>query len=394
MRRLATAASITAFLFFVANEARADFSVVPLPEILTDPNEGNTYGLLPVILLLDRDQKLEHIIAHDVRWNRITGVFGAFRLFGYPTIDQRYFLTLRKSQKIDEDYIGEYEHIGLWDGALAVLANVTYWRDSRLRFYGFGNDTDDDSETNYTQRRMAALLRVGYRPTPNWEIAWQGRAEDLSIRPGGVDDLPFTGEVFPDTTGLEGSTVHSEGLIVSYDDRDSQRITTRGLLGQARVEVVDRALGSSTSFVKWGFEVRKFHPWRERFVLAMRGALDYLSGVNQTPFYERHDLGGVKTLRGFGNGRFVDAHRFVGTLELRTLAYARRLFDVLTEIEVAPFLDAGRVFSKMTAFPLEALHYVGGIGFRGIVRPQVVGFVDVGFGSDGPAVFTGLDYPF
>ncbi len=70
------------------------------------------------------------------------------------------------------------------------------------------------------------------------------------------------------------------------------------------------------------------------------------------------------------------------------------MFDVTTELEVAPFIDAGEVFHSKSTVPVDDLHFVGGIGFRGLVRPQVVGFVDVGFGSDGPAVFTGLDYPF
>jgi hypothetical protein len=52
------------------------------------------------------------------------------------------------------------------------------------------------------------------------------------------------------------------------------------------------------------------------------------------------------------------------------------------------------VFPSSHTVPVDALHLVGGVGFRGVVRPQVVGFVDVGYGSDGPAVFTGLDYPF
>jgi hypothetical protein len=68
------------------------------------------------------------------------------------------------------------------------------------------------------------------------------------------------------------------------------------------------------------------------------------------------------------------------------------MFDVQTELEVAPFLDVGEVFSRTV--PVDDFHYVGGVGFRGVVRPQVVGFVDIGYGSDGPAVFTGLDYPF
>src|SRR5205085_3236028 len=146
-------------------------SVVPLPEILTDPNEGNTYGFLPVLLLLDRNGRLENIIADDVRYNKITGVFPAFRLFGFPTVDQRYYVTLRKSQKIDEDYIGEYERDGIFGGSTDVLVNVTYFRDSRLRFFGFGNSSRTSQETNYTQRKMASLVRVGYRPIENWELA-------------------------------------------------------------------------------------------------------------------------------------------------------------------------------------------------------------------------------
>jgi len=64
------------------------------------------------------------------------------------------------------------------------------------------------------------------------------------------------------------------------------------------------------------------------------------------------------------------------------------------EIEVAPFVDVGNVFRDGTQFPIKALHKVGGVGFRGIARPSVVGYVDIGYGSDGTAVFTGINYPF
>jgi outer membrane protein assembly factor BamA len=372
----------------------AGLSVVPLPEILTDPNEGNTYGFLPVLLLLDRNGRLEHIIADDVRYNKITGVFPSFRLFGFPTIDQRYYVTLRKSEKIDQDYIGEYERDGVLDGAMDVLVNVTYFRDSRLRFFGFGNNTGDEGESNYTQRKFASKLRIAYRPVKSFEIAWQGRVEDVAIARGGVTNLSFTGDKFPDTRGLRGSTVNGQQMTVAYDDRDSQTITTRGTLGAAHVEVVDRTLGSSTSYVKYGFELRRFVPLRERFILAVHSVLDYLNDPNAAPFYERSSIGGVKSLRGFGNDRFIDANRFFSTVELRTLAVRRQMFDVMTELEIAPFIDAGQVFSSARNVPIDDLHFVGGVGFRGLVRPQVVGFVDIGYGSDGPAVFTGLDYPF
>jgi len=52
------------------------------------------------------------------------------------------------------------------------------------------------------------------------------------------------------------------------------------------------------------------------------------------------------------------------------------------------------VFRSSRDFFLDDLHAVGGLGFRGVVRPQVVGFVDIGFGEQGLAAFTGLEYPF
>jgi hypothetical protein len=63
-------------------------------------------------------------------------------------------------------------------------------------------------------------------------------------------------------------------------------------------------------------------------------------------------------------------------------------------LELAPFVEAGRVFHEMSGDPFEALHPVGGMGFRGIAEPFVVGFVDVGFGGEGAAVFAGINYPF
>jgi outer membrane protein assembly factor BamA len=386
--------SLAVGALLLAAPAQAGFNLIPLPEILTDPNEGNTYGILPVVLLLDRQGKLEHIIAHDVRYNRITGWFPSFRLFGYPTLTQRYYVTLRKSEKIDEDYIGEYEDTGLLDGLADVLTNVTYWRDSRLRFFGFGNSSNLGHETNYTQKRFAMFLRFGYRVLPHVEVAWRGRVEDVTIGRGGVPELPFTAERFPDTPGLKGSTLHGEALSVAYDDRDSPTLTTKGTLGAVHVEFVDRRLGSTESYVKYGFELREFVPLHPRLTLATHAVLDYLSGTADVPFYERNAIGGKKSLRGFGDERFLDNHRFFTSAELRTRAFERDVFDVHAEVEVAPFIDVGQVFERMSNVPFDDLHLVTGVGFRGVVRPQVVGFVDVGYGSDGPAVFTGLDYPF
>jgi hypothetical protein len=48
----------------------------------------------------------------------------------------------------------------------------------------------------------------------------------------------------------------------------------------------------------------------------------------------------------------------------------------------------------MSEDPVTDLHPVGGAGFRAIAEPFVVGYVDLGFGGEGAAVFSGINYPF
>ncbi len=82
------------------------------------------------------------------------------------------------------------------------------------------------------------------------------------------------------------------------------------------------------------------------------------------------------------------------TVELRHKLLSFDALSTHVDIEVTPFVDAGRVFGRSGTVPFTQLHAVGGIGFRGIARPFVVGYVDVGHGSEGSAVFTGIGYPF
>jgi outer membrane protein assembly factor BamA len=345
-------------------------------------------------MLTDRDGRLEHMIADDVRYNRTTGVFPGFRLFGYPTTESSYYLVLRQSQRIDQDYEAFYQNDRLADGRVRLLTDVLESRDSLQRFFGFGNASWHGDETNYTLRRFAARLRLAYRPLPSWEIAWQSRFEDSSVSGGAVHGLPSTAERFPGTPGLEGSTIHGEGLQLAYDSRDSVTQPTRGLLAAVSAEIIDRTLGSSSSYARYGLDVRNFVPFGERFVLALRGELDYLNHASAAPFYERSTIGGEQSVRGYGEGRFVDSNRALASMELRTEVFRTSLFDVNMGGEVAPFLDVGRVFSSAATFPFEHLHIAGGLGFRAVIHPQVVGYVDLGYASEGFAAFSGLDYPF
>ena len=100
-------------------------------------------------------------------------------------------------------------------------------------------------------------------------------------------------------------------------------------------------------------------------------------------------------LRGFGEGRFYSRNSFSASLE-----YRKRVLGLdaaghpYRTSSSTPFADVGEVFAHSRDIPVAHLHHVGGLGFRAIASPFVVGYVDVGYGSEGTAVFTGINYPF
>src|SRR5215470_12262658 len=119
---------------------KTNWNFIPIPEIILDPNEGNTYGVLGVVLFKDPNDEIQYMFAPDVRYNSDKGVFPNLRLFGYPSPTRRYSILIGKSTTRDENYEVEYTDRGLWDGRAFFLAHVLYERDSTERFFGFGND--------------------------------------------------------------------------------------------------------------------------------------------------------------------------------------------------------------------------------------------------------------
>ena len=370
-------------------------SFIPIPEIITDPNEGNTFGFLGVFLFLDEKGDIKYMLAPDIQYNQTKGVFPNLRFFGYPSPTRRYSVVIGKSTTRDEDYELEFTDRGYWDGRAFVIGSFVRERDSTERFFGFGNDTSQNAESNYTETNTIAEVTPGVWILPRTNLTYQVLIRRTSVQNGQVSSVPSIFQLHPKAPGLEPGFYWAHRVAMTYDSRDDTDIPSRGALALAYVEAADRHLGSSTSFVKFGTEWRDFIPLRQgNPVLALRLLADYISGESDTPFWEQSQLGGRRSLRGFGAQRFVDFNRSLGSAELRTRVWQHQLFGVKAELELAPFTEAGQVFPHVLDSPVSDLHFSYGVGFRAVVRPQIVGFVDIGRSVEGNAVFTGINYPF
>jgi outer membrane protein assembly factor BamA len=388
-----------ACLVTAGSAALADWSLIPLPEIIVDPNEGTTVGFLPVIVVASKTKSIRSIIAPDVRYNDTFGVYPTLRFFDYPDPKQKYFIMGGKGTLRGEYAEAEYDGFDLLNGWLNLGGNARHEQDPFERFFGFGNDTPDSNESNYTSTTERGSVLVGVNFYGSFQGFWQTRVNEVRTGLGGVTHLPQVrapSSGFSQVKGVSGFTTVAQQFALGFDNRDSYDIPTQGFYANSAVEVVDTALGASGSFIKYDLEGKAFVPLRpdKRFIVALHAALDYLQHGDNAPFYEKNAVGGIHSLRAYGSGRFRDNNRFVFQGELRSNVYEREIFGVRAHLEVAPFLDAAQVFNSSHEFPLEDLHVAGGLGFRAVVIPQVVAYVDFGSDGGGPAAFTGIDYPF
>ena len=160
-----------------------------------------------------------------------------------------------------------------------------YENDRTARFFGIGANSLESNETNYTLRQGGGEVTFGRRLMPELIASLTERLRSVTIRRGAVDSLPFLQDVFTDVPGEDGSFVWAHRLALTYDTRNSLVTPTQGRFGQVFVEVADEAIGSKASFVRYGLEGRWLWPHLgERLVLAVRGLLDRVDGLEHTIF--------------------------------------------------------------------------------------------------------------
>jgi outer membrane protein assembly factor BamA len=346
------------------NPATAPF--IPVPLIGTDPNSGTTLGLLPVWLKTDDNHEISQIIAPDILHNPYFGYGVDGRLYEYSSKDAQWSIDAGIKQRVERTFDAEYQRGRLRDQRWSLSYSLIYDRSG----------------------------------VP--QLLYTARMHSVDVTAGTLAGIPTLESRFGRILGDGTTNVLLNRFSIIYDTRDDLTVPNHGMEwiayagGAARSGILNDSLYSEA-----GLDGRNFWPVAAKTVLAAHMALRYLPSANQVPFWALSSLGGGdsqtggdQALRGYGQGRFSDRNSFAASAELRRTVFSFDAVSTRVDIEMAPFVDLGRVFSRTSTLPFEQLHHVVGVGFRGIARPFVVGKVDVGYGNEGVAIFTGLNYPF
>jgi hypothetical protein len=377
------------------------FDLFPVPEVATNPNGGITYGVLLAFLFKDSQNQIESILAPDVNNDTKLGFGGTVRYFAYPSADTQWYVLAGAQEKIARTVDLNYATGRTHETWYSMEGRLFFERDPTDRFFGIGNDSRLGGESNYTTEQVYVRGKLGWNLTRNLQLAAVARPRYMRILKGAFTNIAQTTTLYPKVKGVGGGSEIYGELRATYDTRDSVDIPRSGGLAIAYGGTAQRVLFSSFSYNRFGLDLHHYWTLTSRLTLAAHGYIQYMPSGNEAPFWSRGRLGGEEsqlydqeTLRGYGAGRFNDNNLSVANFELRTRVFETTIMNTPGILELAPFVEAGRVFHDMSGDPVAKLHPVVGMGFRGIAEPFVVGFVDVGFGGEGGAVFAGINYPF
>jgi len=375
---------------------------IPVPLISVDPDSGTTLGLIPTWVKTNENHEISRIIAPDVLYNPYFGVGVHGRVYGYTSGDEQWSVTSGVKQRVEREFDAEYQRGRLREDRWSINASVIYDRSGVPRFYGIGNETPQSAQTNYTDQQERLQAQVGFNLNHTWQLLYTARLRVVDVLPGTLPRIPSLETRFGPILGVGTSKQVLNRLSLVYDTRDDLTAPTQGAELIAYGGLASRGgLFNDSMYSEVGGDGRAYWPIAQDTILAAHTALRYLPSTHGVPFWALSAIGGGDTvvggdqpLRGFGAGRFYDRDSFSGSVELRRKVMSFDATSTVIDVELTPFIDVGRVFARTGTFPLDQLHHVFGMGVRGIARPFVVGYVDIGYGSEGVAAFTGLNYPF
>jgi len=246
--------------------------------------------------------------------------------------------------------------------------------------YGVGNQSSAADRTSYSYDDFTSDGSATFQPGRWLRLGATGGYLHPHTGPGS-DDLPPISESLASNSlpGFEEDTHYLRiGLFGYVDSRDSLTGPRSGHLYGVRYREYWDVGRKTFAFRQSEFEFQQYVPYFNRSrVIAIRGAavLSYPKGDNEVPLYLQPTLGGNDDLRGYGNYRFRDAHSFLLSAEHR--------WHVSSLLDMAAFVDGGKVVPLKRDVHPGSLHYSGGVGFRVRLGAAVVNRIDLAGSSEG-----------
>ncbi|HEX3696388.1 MAG TPA: BamA/TamA family outer membrane protein [Polyangia bacterium] len=370
----------------------ARIRLVPLPLYATLPNEGSTYGVMPVFFHVDAAGQATSIIAPSISWNSAAGVNTTFRYYDVADQARTLSLIVAASTNVNRSLRLEYKDVPGTPKRFTFEGQLIARRSLFFRYFGAGPDSNVADQSSYTRTLALLSVREGVNLLKHVNVGVRAgvRWDQPERRP--IFALPATQDLFPNAVGLDGAALASAELSVRFDSRDGGDYDLRGLASELHL-AFDQGLHHSDSFWQLTWHTRVLVPETSFLTGAARLYWTDELGGESVPFYYRSALGGEVLFRGFPDDRFVDRGAWEAEVEQRFRLLQTHFFNVVTDWRIDPFVAVGQVYPRFDALTSQVRRVIG-LGFRAWVHPNVLGRVDVGYSNEGASVYVVLGYPY
>jgi hypothetical protein len=260
---------------------------------------------------------------------------------------------------------------------LEIETRVRWTDATQVPFYGVGNESTKDARVNYGLELFDAGALVTLKPVP-WYRIGGGIALRVSEDRAGTGSRPSIETLPSPPPSLFSEARYTQMQVVTAIDwRESRGYTRRGGLYSIAWNDFKDA-GDAFSFYRIDAEIQQTIPLlKEHWVLAFRGLLRTTEARDgqSIPYYMLPTLGGARFHRGYSDFRFQDRHVLLLSGEYRWIP--SRVIDM------ALFVDSGRVAPERRDLDFDDLKTAYGIGFR-VHGPNFTPFrLDVAHGDEG-----------
>lgn len=265
-------------------------------------------------------------------------------------------------------------------GFLDVYARYEY--SPQMDYYGEGPNTTQEQRSSYRLEDWYLWGRGGREFFDYLRVGGTVGGYNVRTGAGHRSGVPSIEEAFDPATvpGLfEHGDFYHTGFFVQFDWRDNPGGPRFG--GNYKLEWTRYwDLSEADQYNFWMIDgiIDQYWPYANRtrvFALHLQGTYTFTRDGQDVPFYLQPTLGGNDDLRGFERYRFYANNRFYVTLEHRWYAFAG--------MDVALFVDAGKVANNARLLYREDLRYDGGIGFRFKMAETVIMRIDQAYGNEG-----------
>ncbi|MBX3212237.1 MAG: BamA/TamA family outer membrane protein [Labilithrix sp.] len=207
-------------------------------------------------------------------------------------------------------------------------------------------------------------------------------------------------------TGCGGGFNNALKLGVAFDTRDFEPDPNAGFFVDLTTELAGRPLGSDFDWARVTFSPRAYwSPAPKLADVVVAGRLVASAQTRDVPFFSMSELsftdanarglGGLRTIRGYKQSRFVGRAVTLANVEVRwtfwqlTAARSQRFAFIL-----APFFDVGRVFDALDDFELRRFRNGQGAGLRVAWNQATIVALDFGVSREATSLYIDFGHPF